>query len=152
MWLHDSRSETLNDKCNKYLFRCAESCIIHYIGIYAQRIPSTAILYMCYSATYPHQIKRYRSIQIRSACSMWHCAAPLAGWAGAGGGGAAPGGACGGGPWAAAMGSGHGRRRCWRGVRGCWGGWCWTEAVRQRRDRTVAERATGETHWITQIR
>ena len=44
-WLHDSRSETLNDKCNKCVFRCAESCIIHYIGIYAQRIPSTAILW-----------------------------------------------------------------------------------------------------------
>ena len=29
---------------------------------------------MRYSATYPHQIKRYRSVQIRNACSMWHCA------------------------------------------------------------------------------
>ena len=34
------------------------------------RIPNT----MRYSATYPHQIKRYRSVQIRNACSMWHCA------------------------------------------------------------------------------
>ena len=43
-----------------------ESCIVHYIPKNSE--------YYALLATYPHQIKRYRSIQIRNACSMWHCA------------------------------------------------------------------------------